>query len=303
MLKKCHRQRFGAFTLIELLVVIAIIAILAAILFPVFAQAKEAAKKTSCLSNIKNIVTGSIMYAGDYDDNVVPPSYYYSSDYTITYFWFGGIIYNPATNATTVDPTKGLLYPYVKSGPVENCPDNVGIATDPYSGYSFGLSMNGGVDGFNGLPNWITELPNGPFNNPYIIGFGNFGGPPETGVLSASTFDSPAETIMVSDAAEVARTSGAFFVADTAQIGCDFSFGVQARHGGKLGNIGWFDGHAKGMHVVVSTATASQDAWDYAAAQYNIGIVAKTGLSSTVLPSGALMETKSDCYYYLPTKS
>ncbi|CAN5374606.1 hypothetical protein BH11ARM1_BH11ARM1_11570 [soil metagenome] len=58
-----------AFTLIELLVVIAIIAILAAILFPVFAQAKEAAKKTVDLSNQKQIATALIMYGGDYDDH------------------------------------------------------------------------------------------------------------------------------------------------------------------------------------------------------------------------------------------
>ena len=63
-----------AFTLIELLVVIAIIAILAAILFPVFAQAKQAAKKTSSLSNVKQQGTGIVMYSGDADD-VFPNQY------------------------------------------------------------------------------------------------------------------------------------------------------------------------------------------------------------------------------------
>lgn len=60
-----------AFTLIELLVVIAIIAILAAILFPVFAQAKAAAKRTSEISNYKNLSLGVIMYQSDYDDKLV----------------------------------------------------------------------------------------------------------------------------------------------------------------------------------------------------------------------------------------
>jgi prepilin-type N-terminal cleavage/methylation domain-containing protein len=64
------------FTLIELLVVIAIIAILAAILFPVFAQAKDAAKKTQSLSNQKQIATASLIYSGDHDD-VFPMSAYF----------------------------------------------------------------------------------------------------------------------------------------------------------------------------------------------------------------------------------
>jgi len=56
------------FTLIELLVVIAIIAILAAILFPVFARAREKARQTSCLSNVKELGLGLMMYVQDYDE-------------------------------------------------------------------------------------------------------------------------------------------------------------------------------------------------------------------------------------------
>ncbi len=61
-------RRSKGFTLIELLVVIAIIAILAAILFPVFAQAREAARKTQCTSNLRQLMTGITMYAQDYDE-------------------------------------------------------------------------------------------------------------------------------------------------------------------------------------------------------------------------------------------
>jgi prepilin-type N-terminal cleavage/methylation domain-containing protein len=62
------RRRAHGFTLIELLVVIAIIAILAAILFPVFARAREQARKTTCASNMKQIATATLMYAQDYDE-------------------------------------------------------------------------------------------------------------------------------------------------------------------------------------------------------------------------------------------
>jgi prepilin-type N-terminal cleavage/methylation domain-containing protein/prepilin-type processing-associated H-X9-DG protein len=75
-----------AFTLIELLVVIAIIAILAAILFPVFAQAKAAAKKTQDLSNFKQVSTGLAMYSIDFDD-VNVPLMWSDAPFFVTYTW------------------------------------------------------------------------------------------------------------------------------------------------------------------------------------------------------------------------
>lgn len=89
-------QRRLAFTLIELLVVIAIIAILAAILFPVFAQAREKARSTTCLSNLKQIGLGFMMYAQDYDET-----------FTIARQW-GGC--NPPGNADADFTSKLSAY-------------------------------------------------------------------------------------------------------------------------------------------------------------------------------------------------
>ncbi len=66
------RRAVPGFTLIELLVVIAIIAILAAILFPVFSRAREKARQTSCLSNVKQLSLAITMYTQDYDEMLVP---------------------------------------------------------------------------------------------------------------------------------------------------------------------------------------------------------------------------------------
>lgn len=114
-----HPARSRAFTLIELLVVIAIIAILAAILFPVFAQAKVAAKKTADLSNIKQIGTGLMIYLADYDDtypqvcwwNPQTGSYWMWSNRAVTgpYIKNRQILSSPSRSQSTVAITAGAL--------------------------------------------------------------------------------------------------------------------------------------------------------------------------------------------------
>ena len=99
-----HSSSQKAFTLIELLVVIAIIVILAAILFPVFAQAKAAAKKATAVSNCKQISLGSIMYSNDYDDMFVPYFSYYSGP--PNYSFGGPQEYWPGLISTYVQKTQ-----------------------------------------------------------------------------------------------------------------------------------------------------------------------------------------------------
>lgn len=112
-----NRQRRLGFTLIELLVVIAIIAILAAILFPVFAQAKAAAKKTTCISNIKQQLLGATMYTGDNDD-ILPDVAVYN-DQSETYIF------------------AAKVNPYVK---------NAGIWKDSADPYNVGSVQHAAVD-------------------------------------------------------------------------------------------------------------------------------------------------------------
>src|SRR5438132_6058768 len=115
-------RKSSAFTLIELLVVIAIIAILAAILFPVFAQARAAARKTSCLSNTKQLDMGFLMYAQDYDETF-PTWHWDCSDSSpdAGCSQTNGFI-KRANNGASI--WWNAIYPYVKSGGVYVCPDS-----------------------------------------------------------------------------------------------------------------------------------------------------------------------------------
>ena len=120
------RGRRG-FTLIELLVVIAIIGILAAMLFPVFARARESARKTQCLSNVKNIAMAFQMYLSDYDR--YPPTEHRQD--VIDYF---GFTCSHELRLAAVNPYLKyavILDEYIKNRDVGKCPSARSAQTYP----------------------------------------------------------------------------------------------------------------------------------------------------------------------------
>lgn len=130
-----------AFTLIELLVVIAIIAILAAILFPVFAQAKEAAKKTAALTQMKQWGTSLNMYATDYDDNLPQAYAVFSSDNAVYYDL-------PAPFPAGFSPTLNALWP------IQDQAATWGNSMQPY----IKNQQIGEISGFNRRNAWVNAV-------------------------------------------------------------------------------------------------------------------------------------------------
>jgi len=137
------KERRG-FTLIELLVVIAIIAILAAILFPVFAQAREAARTSTSLSNTKQLGLGMLMYVQDYDEHF--PAWNWG-------YWCNG--QDPVAEAHDSGAFWTMaIYPYVKNTAVYRCPDDVLQNDDSWAtcGTDGGINDLFGPHEANGAP-------------------------------------------------------------------------------------------------------------------------------------------------------
>jgi prepilin-type N-terminal cleavage/methylation domain-containing protein len=133
-------QKRAGFTLIELLVVIAIIAILAAILFPVFAQARESARQTTCLNNCKQIGVAIAMYTADYDEK-----------YPVQRADAMRIMAAGGKEITVYD----ALMPYIKNDMVWIDPSGQGVKKPPTMGYHF----NGNLITRDGLSEAAVAAP------------------------------------------------------------------------------------------------------------------------------------------------
>ena len=210
------RSMTRGFTLIELLVVIAIIAILAAILFPVFARARENARRASCQSNLKQLGLGWIQYAQDYDDTL-PPVYTSTSAFgtctTVLQAWY------------STPTTPGLLAPYLKSSQIFLCPSQNNTLGYGYNRRAFALCPGYAPDGFSaGRP--VTNL---------------------------SAIETPSQHICMADS--YSTRYYLYNDATDSKDGTVATWGIYPYHL-STGNVLWCDGHVKAVRPQQYTAAA-----------------------------------------------
>jgi prepilin-type N-terminal cleavage/methylation domain-containing protein/prepilin-type processing-associated H-X9-DG protein len=270
-------QRRKAFTLIELLVVIAIIAILAAILFPVFAQAKEAAKKTTCISNLKQLATAFQMYMGDADD-VWP-------------VWSNNMN-GPGSAFNFQNMFPFLVNPYVKSGVTQTSATG-GDLKDIWACMSikplFSSFSNTYAYNHWTLGGFSTCARQTPPDLPAICtsrstaDYAEFASTQYNTPASSTSLNSPAETIAIHDGPQLSRppqyavafpTNGMEFTGvwgshepgkggPFSRIGT-VSSTIQRMLSGRSTNVGYADGHAKNVKTMTiqhEAYTAEGGAW------------------------------------------
>jgi prepilin-type N-terminal cleavage/methylation domain-containing protein/prepilin-type processing-associated H-X9-DG protein len=238
-------RRSRGFTLIELLVVIAIIAVLAAILFPVFAQAREKARQTGCLSNVRQMSTAVFMYAQDYDETF--PLYYQPQPNGDAWYW------------------HIQLQPYIKSWDIFRCPscrDNEG---DPSW-----LGTCKVHNPFVSKPLPWSVGPGGYGWNACYIGSGYIDiatRKPGWAGVSEAAVGLPAETVMIAEITKQSNPGGVYpppgglgFTKGTG-TGCSLEgnkWNNFAERHNQGNNMIFFDGHVKWMK---KTQVAQHPEW------------------------------------------
>jgi len=253
--------RRRGFTLIELLVVIAIIAILAAILFPVFAQAREKARQTSCLSNMKQIGLAAMMYVQDYDETFSPIR-----------------VTDDAAQADAIVVWKNVIQPYIKNTDVFSCPSNPnGRPSGPGTagtGWDDLTTFNG--EGWQFQPNQRMPISYAfsscastwePAND--ALAWGDTGS--QKLAASLAGIARPANTIMVAESTRGdADINAQWMWSSQTDGGADDKYGT--RHGiykhmkwpgrGGKGNFIYFDGHVKARTWAQTVIPLDQNEWE-----------------------------------------